>query len=130
MHNLNCSLVLTLQGKVLQMQAHRVALLRNTLKLYFREHIASDALVACIVAGLDIYFTTFAAIPPHLNTKITSGRKNNQRTLNASKLHFSLKKISRDDYRRTAKSVSFSRGILVCAQGGGGTCVRYTKCTA
>ena len=75
------------------MQAHRVALLRNTLKLYFKEHIASDALVARIVADLDIYSTTFSAIPPHLNTKITSGRKNNQRTRNAIiSFHLILKK--------------------------------------
>lgn len=43
----------------------------DTLKRYFKEHNAGDSLVARIVAGLDIYCTTFAALPPHFNTKIT-----------------------------------------------------------
>ena len=130
MCNLNCSLVLTLQGKVLQMQAHRVALLRNTLKLYFKEHIASDALVTRIVAGLDIYSTTFSAIPPHLNTKITSGRKNNQRTLNANKLHLNLKKYLETTTVERRRAYCFPGAFGCVPTGGGGTCVRYTKCTA
>ena len=42
----------------------------DTLKRYFKEHNSGDALVSRIVAGLDIYCTTFAALPPHFKTKI------------------------------------------------------------
>jgi hypothetical protein len=42
----------------------------DTLKRYFKEHQAGDGLVARIVAGLDIYHTTFAALPPHFVGKI------------------------------------------------------------
>ena len=42
----------------------------DTLKRYFKEHQAGDALVARIVAGLDVYDSTFAALPPHFKVEI------------------------------------------------------------
>ena len=37
----------------------------DTLKRYFKEHQAGDALVGRVLAGLDMYDVSFAALPPH-----------------------------------------------------------------
>ena len=37
----------------------------DTLKRYFKEHQAGDALVGRVLAGLDLYSPKFAALPPH-----------------------------------------------------------------
>jgi len=40
----------------------------NTLQRYFKENLASDSLVGRILAGYDVYSTTFRALPPHFVT--------------------------------------------------------------
>ena len=37
----------------------------DTLKRYFKEHQAGDALVGRVLAGLDMHDVNFAALPPH-----------------------------------------------------------------